>query len=151
MDTMKLLTIVIPSYNAEKFLDIGIPTFIDERINREIEVIIVDDGSTDKTPQIADGYMKKYPSVIKVVHKKNGGHGSAINCGIANATGKYFCIVDADDWCDTEKLVKLVENMKGQDADLILTHSSKVDVDGEVFGYEKVRFRGVRKRNLFAK
>ena len=72
---MKILTVTIPSYNAEKYLDKGIPTMLEQSILDDIEIIIVDDGSTDRTAEIADGYCRKYPDTIKVIHKENGGHG----------------------------------------------------------------------------
>ena len=133
----KVLSIVVPSYNAEKFLHKGIPTFLDERILNDIQVIIVNDGSKDSTPKIADDYKQKYPETITVVHKENGGHGSTINAGIEVAIGKYFCVVDADDWVDTEEFVKLIQYMKNGNSDLYLTHAAKVDPDGKVFGYER--------------
>jgi glycosyltransferase involved in cell wall biosynthesis len=64
----------------------------------DVEIIIVDDGSHDKTAQIADEYAKEYPSIVKVIHKENGGHGSGVNAGLENATGLYFKVVDSDDW-----------------------------------------------------
>lgn len=135
---MKILTVTIPSYNAERYLDKGIPTMLDESIIDDIEIIIVDDGSTDRTAQIADGYCKKYPNTIKVIHKENGGHGSTINSSIQAASGKYFCVIDADDWVDTVNFVKLVNIMKISNTDLILANAARVDADDKVIGYEKI-------------
>ena len=134
----KLLTITVPAYNAEKFLNKGIPTMLDERIRGDIEVIIVDDGSRDNTAIIADEYEKKYPQTVRVVHKENGGHGSGVNTGIKFATGKYFCVIDADDWVDTENFVRLISEMKQKDSDLFLAQAAKVTPDGIVFGYERI-------------
>ncbi len=64
----------------------------------EVEIIIVNDGSKDDTEKIAEEYRKQYPSIIKVINKENGGHGSAVNAGIQNATGLFFKVVDSDDW-----------------------------------------------------
>ena len=61
-----------------------------------MEILIVDDGSTDGTAAIADEYAEKHPSVVRVIHKENGGHGSAVNTGIENASGLYFKVVDSD-------------------------------------------------------
>ena len=134
---MKILTVTIPSYNAEKYLNKGIQTMLEESILEDIEIIIVDDGSTDKTAQIADAYHEKYPDTIKVIHKKNGGHGSTINSGIQEASGKYFCVIDADDWVDTANFVKIISIMKRCKADLILANEVKVDSDDTIQGYHK--------------
>ena len=63
-----------------------------------MEIIIVDDGSSDRTAEIADDYAEKYPTIVKAIHQENGGHGQAVNTGIKNATGLYFKVVDSDDW-----------------------------------------------------
>ena len=69
----------------------------------EVEIIIVDDGSTrDRTPEIADEYARKYPTICKAVHQENGGHGEAVNTGLKNATGIFFKVVDSDDWVDPQ-------------------------------------------------
>ena len=76
----------------------------------------MDDGSTDDTARIADAYHEKYPETIKVIHKENGGHGSGINAGLRAATGKYFKVVDADDWVDHEALERLLDYIASFDA-----------------------------------
>lgn len=108
LDNNKLLTIVVPSYNASKYLDCNLRSFLIPSVPENLEVIVVDDGSTDDTAQIADAYHEKYPETIRVIHKENGGHGSGINAGLRAATGKYFKVVDADDWVDHEALEKLL-------------------------------------------
>lgn len=105
----KLLTIVVPSYNASKYLDFNLQSFLKPAAPEKLELIVVDDGSTDDTGRIADAYHEQYPDIVKVVHKENGGHGSGINSGLAAATGLYFKVVDADDWVDHEALDKLLE------------------------------------------
>lgn len=108
LDNNKLLTIVVPSYNASKYLDCNLRSFLIPSVPKNLEVIVVDDGSTDDTAQIADAYHEKYPETIRVIHKENGGHGSGINAGLRAAKGKYFKVVDADDWVDHEALEKLL-------------------------------------------
>ncbi len=105
----KLLTIVVPSYNASKYLDFNLQSFLKPSAPEKLEVIVVDDGSTDDTARIADAYHEQYPDIVKVVHKENGGHGSGINAGLAVATGLYFKVVDADDWVDHDALKRLLE------------------------------------------
>ena len=79
----------------------------------DVEVIIVDDGSTkDETAKIADEYAAKYPTIVKVVHQENGGHGEAVNTGLKNATGKYFKVVDSDDWVDLKSYRRVLATLK---------------------------------------
>lgn len=136
---MKVLSVTVPSYNAEKFLKKGINTMLDERILNVVEIIIVDDGSTDRTAEIADKFHEQYPNTVKVVHKENGGHGSGVNSGIQAATGKYFCVIDADDWVDTENFVKIVRYMKKSKSDLILTDGLEVDENDKILSKNKVK------------
>lgn len=77
-----------------------------------VEIIIVDDGSTDGTGEIADNYARNYPEVVRVVHQENGGHGAGVNAGLALATGRYFKVVDSDDWLDEDELQKLIRNIR---------------------------------------
>ena len=91
-------------------------------IKEDIELIIVNDGSTDDTLKIAKEYQKKYPKVIKVIDKENGGHGSGVNAGLGIASGKYFKVVDSDDWVDTSSLKKVVATLKKQDIDMLIVN-----------------------------
>lgn len=91
-------------------------------IKEDIELIIVNDGSTDDTLKIAKEYQKKYPQVIKVIDKENGGHGSGVNAGLGIASGKYFKVVDSDDWVDTSSLKKVVATLKKQDIDMLIVN-----------------------------
>lgn len=79
----------------------------------DVEIIIVDDGSTkDDTAAIADEYAERYPTVVKVIHKENGGHGSAVNAGILNASGVYFKVVDSDDWVKKDAYRAILDKLK---------------------------------------
>lgn len=113
----KNLTISIAAYNVEKYLDKTLKSLIVDR--NDLEVLIVNDGSKDKTLSIAKKYEKKYPNIFKVIDKENGGYGSTINAGIKNATGKYFKQLDGDDWYDNANLVKLLDDLADCDADVI--------------------------------
>lgn len=99
----------------------------------EVEIIIVNDGSKDKTSQIAHEYMDKYPDIIKVIDKENGGHGDAVNAGLANASGKYFKVVDSDDWVDEEALHKILMLMRHLEED-----NEQIDMLISNYVYEKV-------------
>ncbi len=107
---MKILSVVIPSYNSEEYLDRCVDSVLPG--GEDVEIIIVDDGSTDRTAEIADDYADKFPSIVKVIHKANGGHGSTINAGIKAATGWFFKVVDSDDRLDEEGLKKVLEVLK---------------------------------------
>ena len=93
---MKLLTVTIPCYNSEDYMEKCIDSLLIG--GDEVEMIIVNDVSKDQTAEIADRYAAEYPSIVKAIHKENGGHGSAVNAGMENATGLFFKVVDSDDW-----------------------------------------------------
>lgn len=124
----KILTIVIPSYNVEKFLEKTVDSFLDDSIMDDIEILIVNDGSKDRTKEIGSSYEAKYPQCVKLVDKENGGHGSTINAGLSIATGKYFKVVDGDDWVDTAAFVSYVNKLKEIDVDMVLTPFNEVYV-----------------------
>lgn len=93
---MKLLTITIPCYNSEEYMRKCIESLLAG--GEDVEILIVNDGSKDATAAIAEEYAERYPSIVRALHKENGGHGSAVNMGLANATGLFFKVVDSDDW-----------------------------------------------------
>ncbi len=136
--TQKILTITVPSYNVENFLSKAVNSFIADEIISDIEIIIVNDGSRDRTLQIAQEFRKQYPDTIKVIDKANGGHGSAINAGIDNATGKYFKVVDADDWVDTKEFIAYVKALRRCDEDIIFNPYNEVDVEGKILSVKKI-------------
>ena len=106
---MKKISFVVPCYNSENYMERCIDSLLVG--GEDVEIIIVNDGSFDGTKKIADRYQKKYPNIIKAIHKENGGHGSGVNIGLKNAKGKYFKVVDSDDWLDEKALVKLLEKI----------------------------------------
>ena len=121
MQNNKLLTIVIPAYNMEKLLHRCLDSIIVESVMDKVQVIIVNDGSKDKTSEIAHEYEKKYPYYIQVIDKENGNYGSCMNVGLSMAEGKYFRTLDADDWYDSEAFHKFVDELENTDADMLLT------------------------------
>lgn len=122
----KILSIAVPSYNVEKYMNKCLDSFSDERLKEGLEVLIVNDGSTDRTEEIANSYVKRFPEIFRLINKENGGHGSAVNTGIEHAKGKYFRIVDGDDWVNTENMVCLLELLKKTDTDLVVDEKREV-------------------------
>lgn len=118
----KVLSVVIPAYNVERFLQDTLHSFVDASVLDCVEVITVDDGSKDRTAEIAQQFAEKYPDTFRLISKENGGHGSTINVGIQEARGKYFKVVDGDDWVDTEGFVTLVNALKSCDSDFVFTN-----------------------------
>ena len=120
-----ILTVAIPSYNAEKFLDKCLQSLLKSKYAYLTEILVINDGSKDNTSQIGRFYQDlttvNGKSIVKIIDKENGGHGSGINKGIELARGKYFKVVDADDWVDAEQYDKLLEKLIDEDVDLILT------------------------------
>lgn len=126
---MTLLTIVVPAYNAENFVARCLDSLTDPRFDDRLEVIVVNDGSTDRTAEIAESYALRYPKIVRMLHKENGGHGSAVNMGLDNATGKYFRIVDADDWVGTDDLAELIDIMDTADSDIFIDERTEIRED----------------------
>lgn len=128
----KILSVIIPSYNAEKYLDKCISSLITDCISKT-EIIVVNDGSTDGTEKKATGYAEKYPDSIKIINKQNGGHGSAINVGAKAACGKYMKVLDADDWFLSENIPEYIANLEKINSDVVLTCHHTIDVGtGEI-------------------
>lgn len=128
----KILTIVIPSYNTEKFVDKNIVTFIASKYFDNLDIIFVNDGSKDNTAKVVQKYVDLYPQSIRLVNKENGGHGSTINVGIQEAKGKYFKVVDGDDYVDTVELDKLLTEIRDINVDVVMANFNFVSaVTGE--------------------
>jgi len=122
---VKLLSVAVPCYNSAAYMRRAIETLLSGGEN--MEIIIVNDGSTDDTEKIALKYRDKYPDIIKVISQENGGHGEAVNTGLANATGLYFKVVDSDDWVNERALEEVLNKLKeliadGRSPDLFLTN-----------------------------
>ena len=127
---MKLLTIAIPCYNSQDYMEHCIKSLLVG--GEDVEILIVNDGSKDATPEIADSYARRYPTIVRAIHQENGGHGEAVNTGIRNATGIFFKVVDSDDWVDAKAYKKILETLKE------LVHGSRqLDMLISNFVYEK--------------
>ncbi|MDO4285685.1 MAG: glycosyltransferase family 2 protein [Eubacteriales bacterium] len=107
---MKLLSIAIPCYNSEAYMEKCIDSLLAG--GDDVEILIVNDGSTDRTAEIADRYQVLNPNIVRVIHKENGGHGSAVNAGIENATGLFFKVVDSDDWVKESAYQQVLDTLR---------------------------------------
>ena len=126
----KVLTISIASYNTESTLGETLKSLIiEERWMDKLEIIIVNDGSKDSTSEIAHDFAKKYPNSVLVIDKQNGGYGSTINSSLALAKGKYYKLLDGDDWFNTEDLPSFLEYLENTDADLIISPYVEIKAD----------------------
>jgi len=125
---MKILSLIIPSYNCEQYLDKCILSFVDGKIMDKLDIIIVNDGSSDTTEAIARRYCQLYPESVRLISQENRGHGGALNTGCAAARGKYLKVIDADDWVETENLADFVEQLEICQSDVVLTHYYTTDI-----------------------
>ena len=135
----KLLTIIIPSYNMEKYLERCCSSLVvdDPALMARLEVLVVNDGSTDKTSEIGHAWEAKYPGVFRVIDKPNGHYGSCVNRGLAEAKGVFVKVLDADDYCDRANFGALVAELAKHeegDVDLVVSESETVDETGKVTG-----------------
>ena len=128
-----LVTIVLPIYNVEKYLNRCINSIVNQTY-KNLEIILVDDGSPDKCPEMCDEWEKK-DTRIKVIHKQNEGLGMARNTGIENATGDYICFFDSDDYLELTAIEKLYKLAEKTDPDIVTYGYSKVNDSGNI--YEK--------------
>ena len=110
------ISIIVPVYNVEKYLERCINSLVHQTM-KEIQIILVDDGSTDKSPSICDDYAKKDKRIL-VIHKENEGQGIARNYGLARASGEYVCFLDSDDYYELDTCEKLYEILKETNADM---------------------------------
>lgn len=115
----KLLSIIIPAYNVERYIDQCLESFVLPKMMDDIEVLVIDDGGTDTTMEKARRFEERYPTTFRLFHKENGGHGSVINFGIEQAQGTYFKVVDGDDWVNTQEMPGFLRALATLDADVV--------------------------------
>ena len=127
---MKLLSVAIPCYNSSAYMRKCIDSLLPG--GEDVEIIVVNDGSKDNTADIAEEYRQRFPSIIKVVNKENGGHGSAVNSGIEAATGLYYKVVDSDDWVNESAYMQILSTLRS-----LVQDGTPVDMFISNFVYEK--------------
>ena len=141
---MKYISFAIPSYNSQEYMAHAIESILPG--GDDVEIIIVNDGSKDRTSEIGHEYAEKYPDIVKVVDKENGGHGDAVNYGLQHATGKYFKVVDSDDWVDEEalhRILDLLHRMEDEHEDLDMLISNYVYEKVGVTHKKSIHYRNV--------
>lgn len=139
-----LVTVVVPIYNVENYLDRCVSSIINQSYDN-LEIILVDDGSKDNSPKICDSYEKK-DSRIKVIHKKNGGLSDARNKGIDIASGKYICFVDSDDWIECDMIERMYNTIQKDNSNISICRRNRAYDDGRKIIEE---YKKYPKNNLF--
>ena len=125
-DDLPVLSVIIPSYNVEKYIKSTVFSILNQPYAEKLEILIVNDGSKDNTLKIGKDLEALTSigkrSIVKVIDKENGGHGSTINVGIQKAKGKYVKIIDGDDTVDSQEFGKLIEILETENSDIVLTN-----------------------------
>ena len=115
----KVLSVIIPVYNMEKYIRQCLESLMIREILDKIEILVVLDGSTDRSEEIAMEYVAAHPDSVRVISKPNGGHGSAINTGMDHAAGEYVKVLDSDDWVNKKAFIRLVEGLEKFHTDIV--------------------------------
>ena len=116
---MKVLTISIAAYNVEKTLERALDSCLLPELLDDLEIIVVNDGSTDRTLEIAQKYVERFPQTVRVIDKENGGYGTTVNSSMQAATGRYFRLLDGDDRLDEAGLINLVDFLRTTEVDWV--------------------------------
>ena len=131
-DSGILISFVIAAYNVEKYLCDCLDSIRDERFENIVEALVVNDGSTDRTREIAEEYVKWNPSIFRLINKQNGGLASVFNIGIREARGKYWISLDGDDTINREELFAFVDAIRDVDVDIIRFPKTIFDENREI-------------------
>lgn len=121
MTTDKLLTISIAAYNVQEYIGKTLDSLMKADLRDQLDVVVVNDGSKDETSLIGHQYEMQYPGIVRVVDKENGGYGSTINISLDVALGKYYKLLDGDDWVDSMALDRLLSSLDGCNADVVVS------------------------------
>ena len=107
---MKLITFAVPCFNSAAYMEKCVQSLLPG--GDRVEIILIDDGSTDMTAAICDRLAEEHPGMIQVIHQPNGGHGEGVNQGLRNASGMYYKVVDSDDWLDSEAMLRMLDKLE---------------------------------------
>ena len=133
---MKKVSVIVPVYNVEKYLDKCLTSLVNQTL-KDIEIIVVNDGTKDNSQDIIDRYAKKYKNII-VIKKENGGLSSARNDGIEKATGEYIGFVDSDDYIEYDMYEKMYQKAKTNDYDVVVCDLKYIYDDREVDAFSNI-------------
>ncbi len=132
---MDLISVIVPVYNVEKYIDKCVESIVNQTY-KNLEIILVDDGSPDRCPQMCDDWVKK-DARIQVIHKENGGLSSARNAGMRIMQGDYVCFVDGDDYIELNMIDILLRSIKKEDFDVCVCNVNHVDKNYCLINYTK--------------
>ena len=132
---MSTVSIVVPVYNVENYLAKCLDSLVNQTL-KDIEVIVVNDGSPDNSQKIIDKYVKKYPKLVKSFIKENGGQGSARNFGLEYAKGEYIAYVDSDDYVETNMFEEMYNIASKENSDIVICGNNVVSLDYKIIKEE---------------
>lgn len=159
----KLLSVSIAAYNVEKTIEKCLDSFLSSQYLNEIELLVINDGSHDHTVSIVENYERQYPGIVRLINKANGGHGSTINKSLDIASGKFYKVLDGDDWVDPNELDKLMDCLRETKAEFVVNDYNEVYPDHEerishrslyqehkVYSFDELVPNGDFNNNIFA-
>ena len=133
---MKTVSFAVPCFNSAAYMEKCVQSIL--ACGDDIEILLVNDGSTDDTARIANELAAAHPNIITVIHQENGGHGAAVNSGLAAASGLYFKVVDSDDWLDADSMAVLMPYFRRQKEQFETKGTLATDLVISNYVYEKV-------------
>ena len=133
----KILSVSVAAYNVESTLRETLDAFVASGVLDDVDVMTVDDGSSDGTAKLAQEYVDRYPDTFRLISKENGGWGSTVNAGIQNARGKYFRQVDGDDYYNPHNMPAYIQSLRDCETDMVITpYVSYDDATREILSHE---------------
>ena len=148
---MVKVSVIVPVYNVEKYIEKCLESLVNQTL-KDIEIIVVNDGSPDNSQKIIDKYVQKYPKKIKSYIKENGGQGSARNFGLQKAEGEYIGYVDSDDYVELDMYEKLYNKAKKENLDIVICGSHNVTEEGlKTIELDRQIFKDKKKNAFFGR
>lgn len=136
---MYKVSCIVPVYNVEKYLEKCLDSIVSQSL-QDIEILVINDGSTDSSQDIIDKYTNKFPQKVKCINKENGGQGSARNLGLDIAKGEYISFVDSDDWIENDCFEKMYLTAKKNDSDIVICNMVDNFENGDIIVYDCINY-----------